>query len=68
MVGFLLLIMNIFASGLAPWVAGMIGDAHSLTRGLLVCACVGFLSIPVFAYAARHYAADMARLNAQPST
>jgi MFS family permease len=67
MVGFLLLIMNIFASGLAPWVAGMIGDAHSLTRGLLVCACVGFLSIPAFAYAARHYARDVARLNEGPS-
>jgi MFS family permease len=63
MVGFLLLIMNIFASGLAPWVAGMIGDAFNLTRGLVVCACVGFLSVPVFAFAARRYAADVARLD-----
>jgi MFS family permease len=62
MVGLLLLIINIFASGMAPWVAGMIGDAFSLTRGLVICACVGFLSIPVFAFAARHYAADVARL------
>jgi MFS family permease len=62
MVGFLLLIMNLLASGMAPWVAGLIGDAHSLTRGLVVCACVGFLSVPVFIFAARRYAQDVARL------
>jgi MFS family permease len=62
MLGLLLLIMNIFASGTAPWVAGMIADATTLTRGLVICACVGFLSIPVFAFAARCYARDVARL------
>jgi hypothetical protein len=60
MVGVLLLVVNLFATGLAPLVAGTIGDATSLTRGLIVCSLVGFLSVPFFVYAARHYAADVA--------
>jgi len=62
MVGVLLLMVNIFATGLAPWVAGAIGDATTLTRGLVICSLVGFLSIPFFVFAARRYAADVARL------
>jgi len=61
-VGFLLLAINLLASGTAPWVAGMIGDATTLSRGLIICTSVGFLSIPLFAYAAKHYAADVARI------
>jgi MFS family permease len=62
MVGVFLLLCNIFASGLAPWVAGAIGDATTLTRGLVICALVGFLSVPFFVFAARRYATDTARL------
>jgi len=63
MVGVLLLMVNIFATGLSPWVAGAIGDATTLTRGLVVCGLVGFLSVPFFIFAARRYAADTARLD-----
>jgi MFS family permease len=62
MVGLLLLMMNPLAGGAAPWIAGMIGDASTLTRGLVICAVVGFLSIPVFIFAARRYATDIAKL------
>jgi MFS family permease len=62
MVGGLLLMVNIFATGLSPWVAGAIGDATTLTRGLVVCSLVGFLSVPFFIFAARRYGADIARL------
>ena len=61
MVGVLLLAVNLFATGLAPWVAGAIGDATNLTRGLVICSLVGFLSVPFFAFAARRYATDVAR-------
>ena len=61
MVGVLLLVVNLFATGLAPWVAGAIGDATNLTRGLVTCSLVGFLSVPFFAFAARRYATDVAR-------
>ncbi|PWB68240.1 MAG: hypothetical protein C3F15_16820 [Holophagae bacterium] len=61
MVGVLLLVVNLFATGLAPWVAGAIGDATTLTRGLVICSLVGFLSVPFFVFAARRYAAGIAR-------
>jgi MFS family permease len=61
-VGLLLLAMNLLGGATAPWIAGMIGDATNLTRGLVSCALVGFLAIPVFAFAAKHYAADVAKL------
>jgi MFS family permease len=63
MVGVLLLAINLFATGFAPWVAGAIGDATTLTRGLVTCSLVGFLSVPFFAFAARRYATDVARLD-----
>lgn len=66
MVGVLLLVVNLFATGLAPLVAGTIGDATTLTRGLVVCSLVGFLSVPFFIFAARRYATDIARLNGGP--
>jgi MFS family permease len=62
-VGVLLLLVNIFATGLAPWVAGAIGDATTLTRGLVICSLVGFLSVPFFIFAARRYASDIARVD-----
>ncbi|HOC43642.1 MAG TPA: MFS transporter [Thermoanaerobaculales bacterium] len=62
MVGVLLLLVNLFATGLAPWVAGAIGDATTLTRGLVICTLVGFLSVPFFVFAARRYATDIGRL------
>jgi MFS family permease len=63
MVGVLLLLVNIFAGGLAPWAAGAIGDATTLTRGLVICSLVGFLSIPFLIFAARRYAAGIAHLD-----
>jgi len=63
MVGVLLLLVNVFATGLSPWVAGVIGDATNLTRGLVVCSLVGFLSVPFFVFAARRYSTDIARLD-----
>ncbi len=39
-VAFLLLALNLLGTGLGPLVAGLIGDAVSLWRGLLVCAPV----------------------------
>lgn len=62
MVGLLLLAMNVLSAGTAPWVAGMIGDGTTLTRGLVICSMVGFLSVPCFVFAARHYAGDVAKL------
>lgn len=62
MVGVLLLVVNLLATGLAPLVAGAIGDATNLTRGLVVCSLVGFLSVPFFIFAARRYATDVARI------
>ena len=67
MVGVFLLLANIFATGLAPWVAGAIGDATTLTRGLVICTLVGFLSVPFFVFAARRYATDVALVDALPT-
>lgn len=64
MVGVLLLAVNLFATGLAPLVAGAIADATNLTRGLVICSLVGFVSVPFFIFAARRYATDLARLDA----
>lgn len=64
MVGVLLLVVNLFATGLAPLVAGTIADATTLTRGLVVCSLVGFLSVPFFIFAARRYTTDVARIDA----
>lgn len=61
-VGLLLLCMNLLGGATAPWIAGKIGDATTLTRGLVICCIVGFLAIPCNAYAARRYAKDVARL------
>jgi MFS family permease len=63
MVGVLLLVVNLLATGLAPLVAGAVGDATTLTRGLVVCTLVGFLSVPFFIFAARRYAVDVARID-----
>jgi MFS family permease len=64
MVGVLLLLVNLLATGLAPLVAGAVGDATNLTRGLVVCTLVGFLSVPFFIFAARRYAVGIARRDA----
>jgi MFS family permease len=64
MVGVLLLLVNLFATGLSPWVAGAIGDATTLTRGLVTCSLIGFVSVPFFIFAARRYAVGIARRDA----
>ncbi|MBK7596992.1 MAG: hypothetical protein IPJ07_00145 [Acidobacteria bacterium] len=57
---FLLLIINIIGTGLGPLVAGKIGDAYTLWRGLAICAGVGYFAmIPLF-FAARRYQKDLA--------
>lgn len=62
MVGVLLLVVNLLATGLSPLVAGTIADATSLTRGLVICSLMGFVSVPFFVFAARRYRTDVARL------
>src|SRR5262249_43450941 len=41
-VAFLLLALNLIGTGGGPLIAGMIGDAFSLWRGLIICSCIGF--------------------------
>lgn len=66
-VAFLLLALNLLGSGLGPFVAGLIGDYVSLWRGLIICACVGFIAIIPAALAARRYQTDLARARAAES-
>jgi MFS family permease len=60
-VAFALLGMNLLGVGPGPWITGVIGDHHSLTRGLLISTGVAFTSIIPFALAARTYERDVAR-------
>jgi MFS family permease len=60
-VAFALLGMNLLGVGPGPWITGMIGDASSLTHGLLVSLAVAFISIVPFVVAARRYARDVER-------
>jgi MFS transporter, Spinster family, sphingosine-1-phosphate transporter len=53
MVAFALLVINLLGVGPGPLVTGMIGDARSLTAGLLVSLVVVALAIVPFALAAR---------------
>ncbi len=63
-VAFLLLIINILGTGLGPLVAGKIGDAVTLWRGLAICACVGYFAmIPLF-FAASRFQKDLDRVRA----
>jgi MFS family permease len=63
-VAFALLGMNLLGVGPGPWITGLIGDASSLTRGLLVSLAVAFSSIVPFAIAAGRYDRDVARAQA----
>jgi predicted MFS family arabinose efflux permease len=60
-VAFTLLVMNLLGVGPGPWITGMIGDASSLTAGLLLSLVVGLSAVVPFALAARTYEADVAR-------
>jgi MFS family permease len=60
-VAFLLLALNLLGTGLGPLVAGLIGDAVSLWRGLLICACIGMTAIIPAFLAARRYETDLTR-------
>jgi MFS family permease len=62
-----LLGLNLLGVGPGPWITGMIGDASSLTRGLLVSLAVAALSIVPFAWAARRYEGDAAAAAALPA-
>lgn len=61
-VAFALFVMNLLGVGPGPWVTGMIGDASSLTAGLLLSLAVGVSAIVPFALAARTYEDDVARV------
>jgi predicted MFS family arabinose efflux permease len=61
-VAFALLAMNLLGVGPGPWITGMIGDASSLTAGLLLSLAVGVSAVIPFALAARTYEADVARI------
>jgi MFS family permease len=52
-VAFLMLAINLLGAGPGPWLAGAIGDASSLTTGLVVTTWVGMLAMVPFALAAR---------------
>jgi hypothetical protein len=60
-IAFLVLSINVLGVGLGPWTTGMIGDARSLTAGLLASLVVGMLSVVPFTLAARRYEHDRAR-------
>ncbi len=60
-VAFLLLALNLLGTGAGPLVAGLIGDAVSLWRGLLICACIGMTAIIPAFFAARRYKTDLER-------
>jgi predicted MFS family arabinose efflux permease len=50
-VGLGLMVINLFGVALGPWVTGLIGDAASLTRGLLVSLAVGAAGLVTLALA-----------------
>lgn len=52
-VAFALLVLNLLGVGPGPLITGMIGDAHGLTRGLLVSVAVTVCAVVPFALAAR---------------
>jgi MFS family permease len=60
-VAFGLLGLNLLGVGPGPWITGLIGDAWSLTRGLLVAQAVVFSAIVPFILAARCYVRDVQR-------
>lgn len=59
-VAFLLLSLSLLGTGPGAWITGLIGDAHSLERGLVVAVCVGILGSVPLALAARRYSRDLA--------
>jgi hypothetical protein len=61
--GFGLLVTNLFGVATGPWVAGIVGDRESLTAGLLVAVGVGFLAVVPLLWAAR---IDTGRRPARP--
>lgn len=52
-VAFLMLVLNLLGAGPGPWIAGAIGDAFSLTAGLVTTTLAGLLSVVPFVLAAR---------------
>ncbi|MBI4752380.1 MAG: MFS transporter [Acidobacteria bacterium] len=62
MIAFMTLAVSCVGTGAGPWVAGMIGDSHSLSLGLKVCAFMPLLGTIPFALAARRFEADKQRV------
>lgn len=52
-VAFLMLCFNLFGIAAGAWVTGAIGDAYSLTRGLIAASVVSVLGVPVFLFGAK---------------
>ena len=61
-VGFALFCFNVFGVGLGPLVTGLMGDAYSLSAGLLLSVFIGSLSVIPFYFAAKRYQVDQQRL------
>lgn len=60
-VAFALLGMNLLGVGPGPWITGIIGDASSLTRGLLISVFVALGSVVPLGLAALRYEKDLDR-------
>ena len=50
-------VVNLVGIGPGAWMAGAIGDARSLTVGLLAATALGFLAVVPYGLAARDYPA-----------
>jgi hypothetical protein len=56
---------NLLGIGPGAWLAGALGDAQSLTLGLVVAAGVGFPAVVPYTLAARRFAQDRDRSQTQ---
>jgi MFS family permease len=57
-VAFLLLVINLFGTGLGPWITGMIADRYTIWAGLVTAVAVGYSALIPGAIAARRYGRD----------
>jgi predicted MFS family arabinose efflux permease len=53
--------VNLLGIGPGAWLAGAVGDARSLTAGLLTASAVGWLAVVPYLLSARRYPADRAQ-------
>ena len=67
-VAFGLLVVNLLGVGPGSWITGLIGDASSLTRGLVVAAGVELAAVLPLALAARRLEGDEGTRRAMDAT